>query len=252
MKNLRSLVLSSVVAATMLAALDVNVVVAGPLRPKPFPHNTGAVFDWLAKTVRIDEWEITSFGERLGSLLRGTGEWLRKAGNQFEHLFDEAKLAFRQAGREAEIAPLPAKDARARETEARQAVSAVISQAEQNLTEHLSATLVVQLSEEQLQQLIKAAVAQAVEAGSKKPNAKYSFNPRTGMLRFGEPWVVGKLGVDRDINLYADLPIAVAAAGGASYLLECIKTKTINECIEPVFAKIREKVAIGEALAEDS
>jgi hypothetical protein len=250
MKTFRFSTLASVVAAISLAALDVNIVTAGPLRHKLVKRNPEAVSEWVAKTIRKEESEIANGGERFRSLVRGSADWLRNAEVKIEDLFEEAKGVFRQAGWQAESASRPAEQesARSRETESQQVVSSLISQAEQSITENLRAKRVAILSEEELQGLIKAAIAHAAEAGSKKPNSKYSFNPRTGMLRFSEPWVVGKLAVDRDINLYAT--IAIASTGRVVYLSECAMTKDIKECVDLLFAKIREQLRMRAALGE--
>ena len=210
---IRYLISISVVAPIALAAVGVSVGIAGPLQNRKFIHKG---------IESLPEW--------------ATRERIRKTLEAIEQAFkkkQEAGIVWRQTEKELETARL-------RQAESQQGVSSLLSQAEQSLAEKLSASpVVVVLSQEQIENMIREAVAKAAEAESNKPNSRSSFNPLTGTLTFSKPFIIGSVKVG-EINIYGVL----GTVGGGKYVLECIVNQKVEECVSKVIAVIREHLEI--------
>jgi hypothetical protein len=209
---IRYLISASVVAAIALAAFGVSVGIAGPLQNRKLTRQSVEAFsEWATRERARKTWEV---------IQRGFGK------------IQDAGMVVWRHEKELEIARL-------RQAESQQGVASLFSQAEQSVTEKLSASPIV-LSQEQFQNIIKEAVAKAAEAESNKPDPRFSFNPLSGTLTFNKPLVIRGVKVVKEINLYGVL----GELDVGEYVWECVEKKKVKECVSNVFAKILEHLGI--------
>jgi len=233
---LRYLISTSVVGAIALATINGKAVLAAPPPKTPGEGSARAIKKIEESSPTVHEW---------------AGRAKQRIDKFFQHIFQH-----RRDGAEAERVveekePEAARLQRAKQEEAetarrlaqaQQEVSSLLRQAEPSINDTLSATSLVVMTPEQIENIISKALAKTAESEANRPNPKFGFDASTGKLIFYKSWVIKGVKVTiGGINLYN----VVQAVRGGKYVFNCIVVEKNGaaKCIKNILDRIEEYVA---------